>query len=33
VTCEPSAWVHLLTTLPFMLLTCVPSIRPFRTCW
>jgi uncharacterized protein (DUF983 family) len=27
---EPSAWVHLLTTLPFMLLSCIPPIRPFK---
>jgi uncharacterized protein (DUF983 family) len=33
VRCEPSAWVHLLTIRPFVLLTCIPSIRPFRTCW
>lgn len=23
-------WVHLLTTLPFMLLTCVPTLRPLK---
>ena len=27
---EPSLWVHLLTTLPFLLLSCVPAIRPFK---
>ena len=27
---EPGLWVHLLTTLPFLLLTCVPTIRPFK---
>lgn len=23
-------WVHLITTLPFMLLTCVPTLRPLK---
>lgn len=27
---EPAAWVHLLTTLPFLLLTCIPPIRPTK---
>ena len=27
---EPDLWVHLLTTLPFLLLTCVPTIRVFK---
>ena len=27
---EPGLWLHLLTTLPFLLLTCVPTIRPFK---
>lgn len=27
---QPSIWFHLVTTLPFMLLTCVPIIRPFK---
>jgi uncharacterized protein (DUF983 family) len=27
---EPALWVHLLTTLPFMLLSCIPPIRPFK---
>jgi len=27
---EPALWVHLLTTLPFLLLSCVPTIRPFK---
>jgi uncharacterized protein (DUF983 family) len=27
---EPGLWVHLLTTLPFLLLTCVPTIRVFK---
>lgn len=26
----PPYWVHLLTTLPFMLLTCVPPLRPLK---
>ncbi len=30
VTWEPSFWVHLLTSLPFMLLTCIPPIRPAK---
>jgi len=27
---EPGLWLHLLTTLPFMLLSCIPPIRPFK---
>ncbi|QRM31436.1 DUF983 domain-containing protein [Microvirga sp. VF16] len=27
---EPGLWVHLLTTLPVLLLSCVPTIRPFK---
>jgi uncharacterized protein (DUF983 family) len=27
---EPSLWVHLVTTLPFLLLSCIPPIRPFK---
>jgi uncharacterized protein (DUF983 family) len=27
---EPGLWLHLLTTLPFLLLTCIPPIRPFK---
>ena len=27
---EPSLWVHFVTTLPFLLLSCVPPIRPFK---
>nr|WP_279306621.1 DUF983 domain-containing protein [Microvirga solisilvae] len=27
---EPPFWVHLLTTLPFLLLTCIPPIRPVK---
>lgn len=27
---EPALWVHLLTTVPFMLLSCIPPIRPFK---
>jgi uncharacterized protein (DUF983 family) len=27
---EPSVWMHLLTTLPVMLLSCIPPIRPFK---
>lgn len=30
VTWEPSFWVHVLTSLPFMLLTCIPPIRPAK---
>ena len=27
---EPALWVHLITTLPFLLLSCIPPIRPFK---
>lgn len=27
---EPAPWAHLLTTLPFMLLSCLPSLRLFK---
>jgi uncharacterized protein (DUF983 family) len=27
---EPSVWMHLLTTLPVMLLSCIPPIRPMK---
>lgn len=30
LTYEPGLWLHLLTTLPFMLLSCIPPIRPFK---
>jgi uncharacterized protein (DUF983 family) len=30
MTYEPPLWVHLLTTLPFLLLCCVPTLRPFN---
>ncbi|MBZ6078496.1 DUF983 domain-containing protein [Microvirga puerhi] len=30
LTYEPAAWVHLLTTLPFLLLSCIPPIRPLK---
>jgi uncharacterized protein (DUF983 family) len=30
MTYEPGLWVHMLTTLPFLLLTCVPTIRVFK---
>jgi uncharacterized protein (DUF983 family) len=30
VTWEPSFWVHMLTSLPFLLLTCIPPIRPTK---
>ena len=23
-------WVHLITTLPFLLLTCIPPLRPLK---
>ena len=26
----PAWWVHLFTTLPFLLLACVPILRPFK---
>jgi uncharacterized protein (DUF983 family) len=27
---EPPVWVHLVTTLPALLLTCVPTLRPLK---
>ena len=30
LTWEPSMWVHLLTSLPFLLLICIPPIRPAK---
>ncbi|WP_436165375.1 DUF983 domain-containing protein [Bosea sp. LjRoot9] len=27
---EPPAWVHLVTTLPLILLTCIPPLRPLK---
>jgi uncharacterized protein (DUF983 family) len=27
---EPPLWVHLVTTVPFMFLACVPILRPFK---
>ncbi|MFD2143600.1 DUF983 domain-containing protein [Ancylobacter oerskovii] len=27
---EPPAWVHLVTTLPLTLLTCIPPLRPLK---
>lgn len=30
LTYEPSLWVHFVTTLPFLILSCVPPIRPFK---
>jgi len=27
---EPPFWVHLVTTLPFLLLACIPILRPFK---
>ena len=27
---EPPFWVHLVTTLPFLLLTCIPPLRFFK---
>ena len=30
LTFEPPLWVHLFTTLPFLLLTCIPPIRPAK---
>lgn len=27
---QPAFWVHLLTSLPFMLLTCIPPLRPLK---
>jgi Uncharacterized protein conserved in bacteria len=30
LTWEPPMWVHLLTSLPFLLLICIPPIRPAK---
>jgi uncharacterized protein (DUF983 family) len=27
---EPPYWVHLITTFPFLLLTCIPPLRPLK---
>ncbi|MBP2301367.1 DUF983 domain-containing protein [Azospirillum picis] len=27
---EPPYWVHVVTTLPFLLLTCIPPLRPLK---
>lgn len=27
---EPPLWVHFVTTLPFLLLACIPTLRPFK---
>lgn len=27
---QPSFWVHLVTTLPFVLLTCIPPLQPLK---
>lgn len=27
---EPAWWVHMLTTLPMILLTCIPPLRPLK---
>ena len=27
---EPALWVHFVTTVPFLLLSCIPPIRPFK---
>lgn len=27
---EPPVWVHLLTSIPFMFLTCIPPLRPLK---
>ena len=27
---QPPFWVHLLTSLPFMALTCIPPLRPLK---
>jgi uncharacterized protein (DUF983 family) len=27
---DPPLWIHLVTTLPFLLLSCIPPIRPFK---
>lgn len=30
LTFQPPFWVHILTSLPFMLLTCIPPLRPLK---
>src|SRR5262245_22398534 len=30
LTFEPPLWIHLVTTLPFSLLACLPILRPFK---
>ncbi|NVP55161.1 DUF983 domain-containing protein [Mycoplana rhizolycopersici] len=30
VTFAPALWVHFLVTAPFMLLTCIPPLRPLK---
>lgn len=30
ITYSPPTWVHLVTSLPFMLLTCIPPLRPLK---
>jgi len=30
LTWEPALWVHMLTSLPFLLLICIPPIRPAK---
>lgn len=30
LTYEPPLWIHLVTTLPFLLLSCIPPIRLFK---
>jgi len=27
---QPPYWVHLVTSFPFMLLTCIPPLRPLK---
>lgn len=30
LTFEPSFWVHIFVSLPFLLLTCIPPLRPLK---
>lgn len=30
LTYEPALWVHFVTTLPFLLLSCIPPLRPIK---
>jgi uncharacterized protein (DUF983 family) len=30
LTYNPPLWVHLVTTVPFLVLACVPILRPFK---